>query len=349
MNRAIALDCMGGDHSPAAQVEGAVRAVREASIPVILVGDGEQIRGELRRLNAENLAIEIRETSEVVTGEDQPTTVVRRKKDSSLVVAHQMVKDGQAGAALSSGNTGALLAAGLFVIGRMPGVERPALAPILPTGDGVGFLLLDAGATAEGKPDYILQYAVMGSMYRKLVHKIENPRVGLLNVGTEDGKGNELYRHAFTLLKEAPINFVGNVEARDLLDGIADVVVCDGFTGNILLKCVEGAGGFFVRLLKEEIKSDARGMVGGMIAAPSLKRLQKRLDYSEYGAAPMLGLNGVAFKAHGSANALAIYQALKIAHEFIESNMVERLASVLSELAEAKKEGSQDGSQAEEE
>ena len=335
MSKAMALDCMGGDNSPAAHVEGAVRAVRERNLSVILVGDGPQIEAELQRLGALSLGIPIRATTEIITGKDQPTSVVRRKKDSSLVVAHQMVKDGEAGAALSSGNTGALLAAGLFVIGRLPSVERPALAPMMPTHDGKGFLLLDAGATAEGKAEYILQYAIMGSMYRRLVHKVERPRVGLLNVGTEDGKGNELYRTAFPLLKNAPIDFIGNVEARDLMDGIADVVVCDGFTGNILLKSIEGAGSFFGRILKEEMTSDTRGYVGGMIASPALKRLQKRLDYSEYGAAPMLGLNGVAFKAHGSSNALAVFRALCIANEFIESNMVERLGQVLQEYSDA--------------
>jgi len=322
---------MGGDYSPGAQVEGAVMAVREYKVAVILVGNEEQLRFHLERLKATDLAIPVRDASEVISNEEQPSSVVRRKKDASLVVAHQMVKDGEASAVITCGNTGALLAAGLFIIGRMPGVERPALAPMLPTHDGKGFLLLDAGASAEGKPEYLVQYAIMGYLYRQLVHGIPEPRIGLINVGSEPGKGNELYRQAYSLLQKAPVNFVGNIEGRDLLAGVCDVAVCDGFTGNIVLKCLEGSGSFFTQILREEMSASSRGLVGGAIASPALKNLRKRLDYSEYGGAPLLGLNGVSFKAHGSSNARAICQALKIAFDFSESGMVSQLNLLLAE------------------
>ena len=330
MPNVIALDCMGGDLSPQAQVEGAVLAVREMGIPIHLVGDAPAIEAELRRLGATNLGIPVCPAEEVIGVDEQPSTAVRRKKRASLVVAHQLVKDGEAAACVSSGNTGALLAAGLFIIGRLNGVERPALAPMLPTLDGTGFLLLDAGATAEGKAEYMLQYGLMGSLYRQLVHGIAAPRVGLINVGNEDSKGNELYRQAFALLKAAPLNFIGNVEGRDLLLGATDVLVCDGFTGNIVLKCIEGAGSFFSRVLREELMASSRGMLAGFIASPTLDRLKQKLDYSEYGGAPLLGLKGVSFKAHGSANARAIYLALNIAHSYIASDMAWHLSKLFN-------------------
>ena len=329
---AIALDCMGGDNAPAAQVEGAVRAIHEADLNMILVGDEAKIKNELRKHNASNLPLQIRHTTEIVTNEDQPTSVVRRKKDSSLVVACRLVSEGEAGAVLSCGNTGALLAAGLFVIGRMRGVERPALAPILPTKDGNGFLLLDAGANAEGKPEYLLQYAIMGSLYQHLVCGIKEPRVGLLNVGTEEGKGNELYKATYNLLKDAPVHFVGNVEARELTDGVADVVVCDGFTGNILLKCTEGMGSLIADMIQEELKRDVISKVGAAIALPAIKRLKKRLDYAEYGGSPFLGLNGLAVKAHGSSNALAVFGALMTVQGFIQSDMNRLLKQTLDTM-----------------
>lgn len=233
----LAIDAMGGDHAPKEIVLGAMEAVSEIKdLHITLIGDEKQINPLLT--NRENL--DIIHTEEVITGNDEPVRAVRRKKNASLVLAAKEVKEGRADACISAGNTGALMSAGLFVVGRIPGIDRPALSPTLPTIDGKGFLLLDVGANVDAKPQHLVQYAIMGSVYAEKVRSITNPTIGLLNVGTEDGKGNDLTKKAFEQLKNAPVNFIGNVEARDLLDGVADVVVTDGFSGNIALKTIEG-------------------------------------------------------------------------------------------------------------
>ncbi|WP_243742885.1 phosphate acyltransferase PlsX, partial [Bacillus thuringiensis] len=233
----IAIDAMGGDHAPKAVVLGAMKAIKEYSdLHITLVGKEEEIRQYL----TSDERITILHTDEKIESTEEPVRAVRRKKQASMVLAAQQVKDGEADACISAGSTGALMAAGLFVVGRMEGIERPALSPTMPTVDGKGFVMLDVGANVDAKSIHLYQYAVMGSVYAEKVRGIENPRVGLLNVGTEDGKGNELSKQVFAMLKDAPINFVGNVESRDLLQGVADVVVCDGFTGNVALKSLEG-------------------------------------------------------------------------------------------------------------
>ncbi len=329
--RKIALDCMGGDHSTPVMVQGAVEAAREWGLELILVGDEPKIREELTKYSIQGLKLEIVHTTEVITGDDAPGLAVRRKKDSSLVVASRLVKEGHAQAVFSAGNTGAIVAAGLLVIGRAPGVERPALAPVLPTTKDRGLLLLDVGANVECKPTHLYQYGIMGNVYAERVLGVTRPRVGLLNVGTEEGKGNELYKEAYLLLKEAPVQFVGNVEARELPFGVADVVVCDGFVGNVVLKFMEGLAHAFTDTLKEEMTRSWLSSLAAGALRPSLRRFKKRLDYTEYGGAPMLGLSGACFKGHGSSNAKAIKNGLRVANTFLASGAAERLRESLDQ------------------
>lgn len=249
----IAIDAMGGDHAPKAVVLGAMKAIKEYSdLHITLVGKEEEIRQYLT--NEERITI--LHTDEKIEATDEPVRAVRRKKQASMVLAtSKQVKEGKADACISAGSTGALMAAGLFVVGRMEGIERPALSPTMPTVGGEGFVMLDVGANVDAKPIHLYQYALMGSVYAEKVRGIKNPRVGLLNVGTEDGKGNDLSKQVFSMLKDAPIHFVGNVESRDLLQGVADVVVCDGFTGNVALKSLEGTALALFSMLKEQLMS----------------------------------------------------------------------------------------------
>lgn len=329
--RKIALDCMGGDHGPAAMVQGAVDAAREWGLEIILVGEEQSIKHELAQYPTAGLKLEILPTTEIITADDSPGLAVRRKKDASLVVASRMVKEGRAQAVFSAGSTGAIVAAGLLVIGRAPGVERPALAPVLPTTKNQGVLLLDVGANVECRPSHLYQYGIMGSIYAEKVLKVAHPRVGLLNVGTEEGKGSELYKEAHALLKEAPLQFVGNIEARELPFGSVDVVVCDGFTGNVVLKFMEGLAHAFTDTLKEEMTRSWLSTLMAGALKPSLRRFKKRLDYTEYGGAPMLGVNGACFKGHGSSNAKAVKNGLRVADIFLTSGAAERMRESLDQ------------------
>jgi len=320
--KAIALDCMGGDFAPSAIVEGAIQAAKEYQLPLLLVGDEALIKQELDKLSTKGLSLEIVPTTEIITFEDAPALAVRRKKDSSMVVAHRLVKEGRAAAVFSAGNTGAIMACGLFILGRIEGVERPALAPMLPTVAKTPILLLDAGANTEAKPLHLLQYGQMGSVYLRHATGNPNPRVGLINIGTEPEKGTALYQEAYQLLSQSDLNFVGNVEARDLFKGDIDVAVCDGFTGNIVLKLTEGLAKSFGEMLKQEFMADFRGTLGALLAKPALSRFKNRLDYNEYGAVPLLGVQGICLKGHGSSKARAIYSALRVAKDFVDSNLI---------------------------
>lgn len=321
----IAIDAMGGDHAPGAVVEGALAAAREwKDIQIILVGD-ERAVGPLLTEKPDNLSIH--HASEVVEAEDEPVRAVRRKKDSSMVVAGRLVKEKQADAMISAGNTGALMATGLLVVGRMKGIDRPALAPMIPTMDGGGVLALDLGANMDATPENLLQYAIMGSIYRQKVHGLAKPRVGLLNVGTEAAKGNELTKAAYPLLAEAPIRFVGNVEARDVLQGQCDVLVCDGFVGNILLKSLEGTSAAIFSVLKEEFTKSLLTKLAAAVVMPGLKRFKKKLDYKEHGGAPLLGLNGLCLKSHGSSDALAIKNGIRQARLALDNRLVDAISS----------------------
>ncbi|WP_423410001.1 phosphate acyltransferase PlsX [Heyndrickxia sp. MSNUG] len=314
----LAVDAMGGDHAPKEIVLGAMKAIENyKDVHIVLVGDEKKIREHLT--NEER--IEILHTEEVILGTDEPVRAVRRKKTASMVLAAQQVADGHADACISAGNTGALMAAGLFIVGRIEGIERPALAPTLPTVNGEGFLLLDVGANADAKPEHLVQYAIMGSIYSEKARGISSPRVGLLNIGTEEKKGNELVRNTFELLKDADINFIGNVESRDLLDGAADVVVADGFTGNMVLKTIEGTAMSVFKMLKTALTSSFKSKMAAAVLKPDLVVLKNKMDYTEYGGAGLFGLKAPVIKAHGSSDANAVFNSIRQAREMVENDV----------------------------
>ncbi|MFO1445864.1 phosphate acyltransferase PlsX [Bacillus sp. Bva_UNVM-123] len=314
----IVIDAMGGDNAPKEIVLGAMKAVESyRDIHITLVGDELKINEYLSKRDQ----IDVLHTEEVILPTDEPVRAVRRKKTASMVMAAQLVADGQADACISAGNTGALMAAGLFVVGRIEGIERPALAPTLPTIGGEGFLLLDVGANADAKPEHLLQYALMGAIYAEKVRGVSNPRVGLLNIGTEEKKGNELTKNTFQLLQGADIHFIGNVEARDLLDGVADVVVTDGFTGNMVLKTIEGTAMTVFKMLKDSLMSSFKSKLAAAVLKPDLMQLKAKMDYSEYGGAGLFGLKAPVIKAHGSSDANAIFSAIKQTREMVEYNV----------------------------
>lgn len=324
----IAIDAMGGDHAPKEIVEGVFQAVEDfKDVEFLLYGDEVKMAPYLKQ----HERVQVIHCSEVIEGTDEPVRAVRRKKDASMVRMAQAVADGEADACVSAGNTGALMAAGLFIVHRIDGIDRPALATTLPTLDGAGFDMLDLGANADAKPENILQYAIMGSIYAKQVRGIEKPTVGLLNIGTEDKKGNDLTKQAFKLLKEQnDINFIGNVEARELLNHAADVVVTDGFTGNMVLKTIEGVAGNIFAMLKEEFLSSTKTKVAAMMMKNNLKNLKTKMDYSEYGGAPLFGLKAPIIKAHGSSKAQAIYSAIRQTHIMVEHRVCQTIDQTIS-------------------
>jgi phosphate acyltransferase len=322
----IAIDAMGGDHAPKEIVIGVMKAVQAFSdIEVLLVGNENEINSHLT--NSERIAV--LHTKEKILATDEPVRAVRRKKTASMVLAAQQVADGNADACISAGNTGALMASGLFVIGRIEGIERPALAPTLPTIDGKGFILLDVGANADAKPEHLLQFAIMGSIYAQKVRGISNPRVGLLNIGTEEKKGNELTKLAFDLLKAADIHFIGNVEARDLLEGPADVVVTDGFTGNMVLKTIEGTAMSVFSMLKTALMSNMKSKLAAGMLKPELRGIKNQMDYSEYGGAGLFGLKAPVIKAHGSSDANAFFNAIRQTREMVQHDVIKNISSMI--------------------
>lgn len=314
----LAVDAMGGDHAPKEIVLGVKRALSEFNdIEVILYGDENQIKQYITPVER----LTIVHTDEVIETTDEPVRAVKRKKNASMVLMAQAVNNGEADACISAGNTGALMTAGLFIVGRIDGIERPALAPTLPTLDGKGFLMLDLGANVDAKPEHLLQYAIMGSIYAEKVRDINNPRVGLLNIGTEDKKGNELTKRTFQLLKDAPIHFIGNVESRDLLEGPADVVVTDGFTGNMVLKTIEGTALSVFSMLKKTFTASTKNKLAAGLVKNDLKQMKNMLDYTEYGGAGLFGLKAPVIKAHGSSNEVALYNAMRQAREMVKHNV----------------------------
>ncbi|MEC2073069.1 phosphate acyltransferase PlsX [Alkalihalophilus marmarensis] len=314
----IAIDTMGGDHAPRAQVAAAEQAVKDFSgLEITLVGNESDIRPHLK----DDTNITILHTTEKIEDTDQPTTAVRRKKEASMVLSVREVREGRADASISAGNTGALMTAGLLHVGRIKGIDRPALSPMLPTLDGNGFLLLDVGANMDAKPEQLLQYAIIGNTYMEKVQKVKKPRVGLLNVGTESGKGNELTKEAFPLLEAANFHFIGNVEARDLMNGVADVVVCDGFAGNLVLKTIEGTAGTLFSLLKKELTKSVKNKLAAGMLKSSFKDIKSQLSYSEYGGAGLFGLKAPVIKAHGSSDEVAVYHAIRQARQMVEEQV----------------------------
>ncbi|ANU22872.1 phosphate acyltransferase PlsX [Planococcus donghaensis] len=322
----IAVDAMGGDNAPKEIVAGVYKALEEfTDIEIQLYGHEDKMKEFLK----EHDRLTIVHCEEVITSEDDPARSVKRKKDASMVRMAQAVKDGNADGCVSAGNTGALMSAGLFIVGRIDGVDRPALAPTLPTIDSKGFVMLDLGANAEAKPEHLVQYAIMGSIYAEKVRGIKNPTVGLLNIGTEEKKGNDLTKAAFPLLKEAPVNFIGNVESRDLLNGVADVVVTDGFTGNMVLKTIEGTAMNVFAMMKDVFMSSVKTKVAAFLVKDDLKGLKGMLDYSEYGGAGLFGLKAPVIKAHGSSNANALFNAIRQTRTMIEFDVTGTIYSTL--------------------
>jgi len=325
----LAIDAMGGDHAPEAVVLGAMEAISKIkNLSITLIGDETKIKEYLS--NATN--IDIIHTTEMITSEDEPVRAVRRKKNASMVLMAKEVKEGRADACISAGNTGALMSAGLFVVGRTKGIDRPALSPTLPTKDGRGVLLLDVGANVDAKPNHLLQYAIMGSIYSEKVRQVDNPRIGLLNVGTEDGKGNSMTQKAFSLMETSPLNFIGNVEARDILHDVADVVVTDGFTGNIALKTIEGTAELMFSMLKKTLTSSLKTKLAAGLIKNDLKGLQANLDYSEYGGAGLFGLAAPVIKAHGSSNGRAIYNAISQACYMVDYQVIDTIKKTVETI-----------------
>ncbi|MBD1380011.1 phosphate acyltransferase PlsX [Metabacillus arenae] len=325
----IAVDAMGGDNAPKAIVEGVIKAIQTFSdLEVTLIGKEEEINKYL----STNERITVIHTNEIIEATEEPVRAVRRKKQASMVLMANEVKEGKADACISAGNTGALMTAGLFVVGRINGIDRPALSPTLPTLDGKGFLFLDVGANVDAKPEHLMQYAIMGSIYAEKVRGIANPRIGLLNVGTEDKKGNELTKQAFEKLKQSNLNFIGNVESRDLLEGIADVVVTDGFTGNIALKTIEGTALSVFSMLKEALTSSLSSKLAAAVLKPQLKEIKTKMDYSEYGGASLFGLTAPVIKAHGSSDQNAVYNAIRQAREMALHQVSVKIRETVAEM-----------------
>lgn len=333
MASVIALDAMGSDRAPKPEVEGAIQAARHYGVRVVLVGREPQIRAELdRHPTALHLPLEIVHADEVITMEDKVAQAIRAKRDSSMRVGIRLVRDAVAGGFVTAGNTGAAMATAKMVLGALPGVDRPALAAVFPTALGTAAVLLDVGANVDCKPENLEQFAVMGEIYSRSIFGLRRPRVGLLSIGEEEGKGNELTRESFRLLKALPLNFIGNVEGRDLYNGQVDVIVADGFVGNVALKTSEGVATLVRYVLKESLRSTITRQVGYLLSRSAFADFKKRLDYSEYGGAPLLGLKGVCIIGHGSSNANAIKNAIRVAAEFSDRNINAKIERELAAL-----------------
>ena len=328
----IFVDAMGGDLAPQAPVEGAVEALRRnAELTVTLAGVVSEIEKYLTDAADVRDRITLLDAPEVITNHESPVMGVRKKTKSATVMGMLVLRNHEVDGFVSAGSTGAVLAGAMFRLGRIPGVERPALAPMLPNGKGY-FLLIDCGANVDCKPDYLAQFGVMGDAYMRGVMGIEKPRVGIINIGAEDEKGNELVKESFPLMKQAPYHFIGSVEARDLFSDIADVCVADGFAGNLVLKTTEGVALFMMKQMKQQLMADTRSKIGAMIAKPALRRLKHTLDYTEVGGAPLLGVQGAVVKAHGSSNAHAFSCAIDQVIKMINGHVVEIIEQGVSAM-----------------
>ncbi len=331
----IAVDAMGGDLAPQPVVAGAVAASRHFDLGVLLVGRREDLERELKRHPfVDRDRVQVVDAPDVVGMEESPAAALRRKPGASIRVAAELVARGEAAALVSAGHTGATVMASYGAFGLLPGVGRPALAATIPTSGGAPAVLLDVGASVECRPAHLVQFAVMGSVYARLAFGLEAPRVGLLSIGEEATKGNELTREAHLLLKAAPLDFVGNVEARDVYSGRADVIVCDGFTGNVALKVSEGLVEVMEGLLREELSSTLTMRVGSLLTRRALRRFRRRIDYSEYGGAPLLGVSGIVVVGHGRSSAKAVRNAVAMAYRFAEGRFVERVEADIAAAAQ---------------
>lgn len=324
----VAVDVMGGDNAPAIEVEGAVAAARRWNIPLILVGQSDLVKAEMVKHNINGLDITIHHASEVVGMMDSASDAIRKKRDSSIRVAFELVKSGAAHAVVSAGNSGATMAAGMFVLKRIHGIDRPAIATIFPNLNDQT-LFLDAGGNVDCKAQHLVQFAMMGEVYARTVLHKGNPRVGLLSNGEEECKGNELTRETHALLKDAPYNYIGYVEGRDIFKGQVDVVVCDGFVGNIVLKAAEGLADTLMTILRRELTASPLAKLGYLLARPAFSAFKKRVDYAEYGGAPLLGIDGTGMICHGGSNAKAVMNAIRMAHESALLKVNEKLVDQL--------------------
>lgn len=326
----IAVDAMGGDHAPKSEVEGAIRAARSLNVHIILVGKEEILKRELAQHESwRDLPVRIVHASEVVTMEDSAARATRSKRDSSIRVAARLVKEGTAQGLVSAGNTGAVMVTAKTSLGMIPGVERPALASAFPTLSGNPSLLVDVGANVDSTPEMLAQFGVMGSIYSRVIFRNSHPRIGILSIGEEEHKGNELTRQASALLRSLPLNFIGNVEGRDLYSGVVDVIVCDGFIGNVALKVSEGIVDVIKQMLAESLEATITRKIGYVLSRQAYTDFKKRLDYSEYGGAPLLGVKGVCIICHGRSNANAIKNAIRVAAEFAGGQITRRIATEL--------------------
>jgi len=325
----IIVDGMGGDLAPQEVVKGSLEAAKEYGVKIVLTGDSYRLNQELNKLNAPKDIFEIIHTTEIITMEDSPVKAIKSKKDSSMVKGLEMVRNNKDAVFVSAGNTGALLAGGLLKVGRIKGIDRPALTSLLPFRKK-STLLLDMGANTECKPLNLAQFAMMGTIYMESVLGRKNPTVGLLNIGIEETKGSELYKNAYQLISNMEnVNFVGNIEARDVPEGVVDILVCDGFTGNIVLKYTEGLSYSLFAMLKDIMMKNTLNKLAAIALKPSLKQFKKRMDYTEIGGAPLLGINGGIIKAHGSSNAIAIKNAIRQGINYIQNNILERIQSAV--------------------
>lgn len=328
----IAVDAMGGDHAPRPEVEGAIQAVVEHDVRVILVGQEDVLRRELAHFQSdwEALPIVIHHASEVITMEDSASKAMRSKKDSSIRVASRLVREGTAQGVVSAGNTGAVMVTAKTVQGMVSGVDRPALAGVFPTLKNKPCVMVDVGANVDSSPEMLAQFAVMGELYSRVIFHVKNPRVGLLSIGEEDHKGNDLVHKTQPLMKKLPVNYIGNVEGRDLYNGHADVIVCDGFIGNVALKVSEGLVEVIRHKLKDSLSSTITRQIGSVLARNGFNEFRKGFDYSEYGGAPLLGVKGVCIICHGRSNANAIKNAIRVAADYARGHINERIESELA-------------------
>lgn len=330
----IILDGMGGDNAPGAIVEGAVLASKEINHDIVIIGQEELINQELKKYKYNHEKITVADAREVITNDEAPVRAVRSKKDSSIVKGINMVKQGEGDIFISAGSTGALLSGGLFILGRIQGIDRPALASIYPIVGGEPSLLVDAGANAECKPNNLLEFGIMGNIYMEKVIGRPSPRVGLVNIGTEAAKGSTLTKAAYELLEQSNMNFVGNVEAREVPKSACDVIVCDGFTGNVVLKLTEGLAWNILQVIKRKFTDGVKAKLGAALLIDKLGELKKEFDYSEYGGAPILGIKGPVVKMHGSSNANAVKNTILKGIPFVEEKVVETIQNSVLEIEE---------------
>jgi glycerol-3-phosphate acyltransferase PlsX len=326
----IAVDVFGGDNAPDAIIKGCMEAINaESGFDLILFGDERSISSKLKGFSFDNSRVRVQHAPEVIGMHDSPTRAIKEKPDSSLVMALRAVEQKEADVFVSAGSTGAVLSGATLIVRRIRGIKRPALAPVLPTAKGNGVLLIDCGANVDCKPLYLEQFGVMGSIYMNKLFGVEKPRVALINNGAEEEKGNALAQAAHALLKDAPINFVGNVEGRDILSGDIDVAVADGFVGNVVLKFMEGMAGTLFSMMKDEFTADTRSKLGALLLKPAFRRFKRKMDYTEYGGALLLGIDGGIVKAHGSSNAKAFSATIRQAKRFAQTGVVEQIKQAM--------------------